>query len=959
MTARSRIASPATRRAKNLVHRREMLEKVANQDFDWIPPLARLVHENAEVLAKFFSEALARIASSPLENHSFSQHRWGYVKNLVKLFVPRADDALESLERSLATLEAALGEVSQDLLRNAEMTRELLPPAIRALAKAVEENPRLAVVLSSPELTREMFGPLGERIAAALGLLPALSARAAENFPDLKEIFFHSLFRLSGNEREKLYHLAEQVLRVVYREHVFPKLAALLRNEPSGRALGPILVGAVEMVPGESCLNAVLNIACTPRHQLSTGRVVAVAIQELGGLYVKISQVIAELCPPSLARELRTNQDDAGGIFPSIEKSWGYLLSTLARPEMREWLSYLEVPEKPVRHFASASVGALYELNFNAAGRERFQSSGLLIKLQRPGLDALFAQQSDYILGLCRDAQAAIRADAELAPDTRKDLTGLLETIKRAVKNYHTQSAEELDFTFEESNAARVREALGESSRITVPRYYHASKDIVLMQRMGGTKATKMVQAKYLERREIADQIIASYLDLVFEKGVVWADPHAGNILYDDVDNKVAMIDLNPCFVWDRRTRDEFKLLLYRLLLRDANGVYASLYHLVRNPESLHSNTIVDDLERFLNSPFNTSSLTRFVGEFLRTLSENSIDLRMEVQAALRGLSQLALTANAISVRNNFGYLLRRHFGLREILSTAWEVGPVRVFRVITSILFDITRQSPEQDVGPVLDERDINALRARMVELNRAGVCKIRFVRVSPEDFPNLRMSSDGSELLVTSDLRFEVLETRRPAMVRYAIEIPTRAWLRERQEFVKLSSIARNFCIVECLEQLRRNSLDDYWRIVEAWSKPMASRTLEETRLVGEVRSAARRLYGLRFAKLWDHDFTGLPRAAKRTWKRLMYVESWREDAEQKYITGVSEKLGNIQLASLAFTTFYRLKILLIEGVLWYLRRRVREFRFSMHLLPMSSGNLEDLILYSFTRKMGGSER
>lgn len=472
------------------------------------------------------------------------------------------------------------------------------------------------------------------------------------------------------------------------------------------------------------------------------------------------------------------------------------------------------------------------------------------------------------------------------------------------------------------------------------------------MEKMGGNKVTKIIQTKYLERREIADTIAHAYIELVFIKGVVWADPHPGNILFDDITNQVSMIDLNPCFVWDVKTRQEFKHLIYRLLLRDAEGVYRTLYYLVENPESLHSNTIIDDLGKFLNLSMGSASLTRFVGEFIKTLSENQIDLKVEVQAALRGLSQVALTTSSISARNGFGTILRKQFNLKELVGTVWDVGIIRVSKVILSTLFEFTRQMPEYDIGPVLDERDITALIKCTHELAKANVCHIHIRRVSPEDHPNLKMSQDGQFLLITSDLYIEIVDQVKPATVRYVIETPSKKWLKERQEFVKLASIARSFCTIECLEQLRRNSLDDYWRIVESWSKESHLRTVEETQLIGEVQIAARNLYSLRFANIWDTSLSGLPYISRVIWRILMSVESWKESSKQSYFVSQKKKFGDVLLANLAYSSFFRIKTLFLEAILWLLRRYISNLKFSMHLLPMTTQELEYRILFGLSR-------
>lgn len=934
-----------------------LLEQLSHRDLRWVTPLAARIRQEAQPLGHFLAEVLARIAQTPHSSSLMTSSRWELTKSAARLLFPHVEGLIGQLEKGIESFEFALGDISSEILRDPEVTSEILCPALEVLASAIEKNPRLIVLLSSPELLKDAFGDVGGRLAGILAIVPALSQKAAATFPELKETLFVSLLALRQEQRSCIYKLAEDVLREVYKAQIFPRLKEMLEGDPRAKVLTPLLSGAIEAIPGESCLNAVLSMACTPQHQLTAGRVIAIAVQELGGLYVKISQVLAEISPPSLAKELRTSQDDAGGLHPSIEKSWQTLLTTLARPEMAAFEGCFEIPSTPTPHFAAASVGALYELKLTPQGIEKFGKSSLLVKIQRPGLEDLLSSQCNHLLSLCQEVQEACLVDTTLGIETRQELLGLSAALQRSVVNYFKQSTSELDFCYEEKNAARVREALKDEPSIRVPTYQTTIKDVVVMERMPGTKVTKIVQTKYLERKEIADAIVHAYLELVFTHGVVWADPHPGNILFDDLSNRVAIIDLNPCFVWDKSTRENFKHLLYRLLLRDPAGVYDTLYSLVENPESLHTDTIYDELSKFLNSTFEGASLTRFIGEFIRLLSENNVDLRAEVQAALRGLSQLALTANAVSARNGFSQLLRRYFGMREMLQTAWDVGLFRAARVVTRTLFDLTRALPEEDVGPVLDERDIRALQARVKELSRASVCDIRIVRVSPEDNTALRMSVDGSSLLVTSEMRVEILEKRRPATVRYIVLLPTQRWLKERQEFVKLTSIARNFCTIDCLEQLRRHSLDDYWRTVEAWNKTSESQGLEQLRLVRSVRAAARKLLALRFASIWDSPLAGLPKASVRTWRLLLRTEHWREESEYNYVSSLARTPKSARTGGkLAFGTFYRLKLLAVEGILLLLRGRVKKQKYAMHLLPMNTRALEELILFNLGRNSGG---
>ncbi|MES2614982.1 MAG: AarF/UbiB family protein [Bdellovibrionota bacterium] len=935
------------------------LLEMSSHDYNFVAPLAKEIRSHSNVLAKYISFVIAEIAMNPFSNQTPHFSRFDLLKSLTRILFPNSDFTVSQIEKSIQTLQETLGEFSIDVLKKTEVTTELIAPLIEVACSALEANPQLIALFWQPIILEEVLGSVGERISSLLNLIPALSTHAAERFPDLKETFFHALFLLSKEERTQLYKLAEEIMGEVYRVKVFPMLKKTLSSDPRGKVLAPILAGAIEAIPGESCINALLAMACTPHNEFSNGRVIAIAIQEIGGLYIKIAQVIAELCPPSLARELRTTQDDAGGIFPSIEQSWEYFLNTINEPIYNDFRIYMKIPEKPMRHYASASIGSLYNIELNEEGREKFKVNSILIKLQRPNLKEMFAKQCEHILKLTDEAQKELVEDSSLSSDAAAELLGLVSTLRRAILNYHKQSQEELDFTFEQTNAQNVRDALGDNNIIKIPRFFFASEKSVFMECINGLKVTRIIQTKYLERREIADSVARAYVDLVFNKGVVWADPHPGNILYNYEDAQISMIDLNPCYVWDTKTREEFKHLIYRLILRDADGVYRTLYHLVENQESLRCNSIIDDLNSFLTSAYSSSSLTRFVGEFIKTLSENQIDLKVEVQAALRGLSQIALTTASISVRNSFGSILRSQFRFKDLLGTVWNVGLFRVSKVFFSVLFEFIRQMPEEDIGPVLDERDVTAILERTRELAKANVCNVSLRRVSPEDHPNLKMSQDGQVLLVTSDLYMEIIDKIRPARVRYVIEIPARKWLKDRQEFIKLASIARSFCTIECLEQLRRNSLDDYWKIVEAWGKQIQFRTLEETELIAEVNIAARHLYSLRFRDIWKSKFSTLTLSTQLAWKWLMILEVWREKAKQNYLISLKKQDSDISLPYVLYGSYCRFKILMLEGLLWFVKKSVKNLRFSMHLLPMSSMQLEDLVLFGLSRNFNHSFR
>ena len=922
-------------------------------NLDWVRPIARQVSIDSELFAKLIASLLITLSKNPrIPSRTLSGLRERGM-GLAFIATLAGNDLVEDFEKALHQLAEQWSSADFSFLESDDFVKKKLTPTIRTIASLIEKNPRLVHLLFHIELLEKELGNAGKKIGHILKFLPVVSNRAAALFPEIREQCFTALFRLSESDRSALSVFADGLMKGLFTQFALPRLEQILNSDPRGKVIIPFLHDVLDLVPPESSLNIFISTICTPREQLTPSRLLSIAIQELGGLYLKTSQVLAEMCPPNLAKELRSSQDAAAGVFPSVEKSFAYLLSVLNQPEVKEqWENYLDIPGTPVPHFAAASVGAIYELKFNAVGKQKFSVETLLVKIQRPGLHELLEIQATHLSHIARSIQGSLDSDRSLGEPLRQELKGMCDALLRGITHYFRQCSAELDFRREQENADIIRASLRPDSKVVVPKYFQTSPKYLFMERMPGTKITRSVQTKYLERREIADRLITAYLGLLFDKGIVWADPHPGNILLDDNTLTVSMIDLNPCFIWEKNTREQFKSMLYRLLLRDVGGVLDTLYLLVSNPEALHNNKLYDELSKLMSAEEYTHGTAHFMADFIRVLAENSVDLRIEVQAALRGLTQLAITATSISARNSFALELRKYFGLRDIINTILDVGILRVFKVATAIVFQHIQRSPEVEIGPTLDERDLRTLAMRLSELRSAGVCEIRFKRVSPEEHSNLRQTPDGISLLTSSDLRLSILDGVRPARVRYIIELPSSGWLRDRQEFVKLTSLARNFAIIECLEQLRRKSLDDYWRTVEAWSKASHQRTVNEVSLIGEVKTAARRLFQLRFSQLWDNPLSGLGWNARFLWRLLLSLELRREVAEQRFVWVASKTKAQLPIALLAVGTVHRVRILLWEAILRLTRWRLSKRRFSMSLLPIRIDELESIVLHNLGR-------
>ncbi len=925
------------------------------REYMWIAEVATECKNYAGSLGYFFSKAIAKVNLQPVPSYEMKRAWATLARDMVHFgfdngeeggFPPDIAATIDSLKN------IGINKLTTELI-DEEKLAQALGSSFQKILETIGEYPEIFEMMDQADLFEDMIGTIANRYLPIFRLFPAFSNEALSILPFLKEPLFTALYELPESELVKLTELTHKVMNSFYANSVRPKLVETLKENLKGRnLLLPLIDEAVAHLPADRAMTSLISILCTPRDELSQGRTISIVLQELGGMYVKLAQVLAELAPPSLAKELRHQQDKLGGIFGSQEKSWKYVLEILGRPSWERLQKYLVVPQYTQNAFAGASVGAIYEFELTEYGQKKLgRTDSVLLKVQRPGLTLLFEEQKQTLIEILNNLDKSL-PKTELSKAEQEEVAGLIMALKRTIINYATQSIGELDFRMEKRNADMVREALKGEFTLEIPQFYHVEPDVALMERIRGEKITSVVNSRYLERMSIADTVSDAYLFLMFRKGIIWADPHAGNILYDPDQLKIKLIDLNPCFTWEKQTVKIFITFIYRLILNDQKGIFESLKGLIENPEDLQNEKTKAQIQEFVSNG-NQGELIRYLSEFVRLLGETNINLRIEVQAALRGLSQVYLTSSAISSRNNFGQVFQKQFGWKVLAKNILSIGPFKVLRNLLPIAFDVIKNSPEQEVGPTLDERDLTAIEESLELLNMESVCNIELARTSPEENTNLLLATDGSGLIKSSHLRLEIQTQTKPASVRYIIEVPTKEWLKERQEYVRLQGLGFTLCLVECLEQLRRHSLENYWRVVEGWNAHPSKRSLKESLLIGDVRLAARILFTRRYSEIWVSDFMTVSRWNRYLWNLMIKFEERFERREQGYFYLLSKKLGSDKVGQLTLGTLHRLKVITYRLIISGLKSLIKRSRFEMNLLPLTTDDLIHRMLHGLLRR------
>jgi ubiquinone biosynthesis protein len=207
-------------------------------------------------------------------------------------------------------------------------------------------------------------------------------------------------------------------------------------------------------------------------------------------------------------------------------------------------------------------------------GREREEG---VFKVMKPHVPACFAEDmkllqrlGEYLTGKSRKYGFAVRQVKETLEEVRL----LLE--------------HELDFAREQATLGEAARMYRSSFGIRVPRLIPplCAAGITAMSAEAGVKVTEAFPRSPVRRERIAEQIIEALIAVPFfsweDAAVFHADPHAGNLLYDEPNRELVVLDWALAERLDRESRRQLVLLALMTMLRHRDGVCAAIEALSR-----------------------------------------------------------------------------------------------------------------------------------------------------------------------------------------------------------------------------------------------------------------------------------------------------------------------------------------------------------------------------------------
>lgn len=248
----------------------------------------------------------------------------------------------------------------------------------------------------------------------------------------------------------------------------------------------------------------------------------------------------------------------------------------------------------------------------------------------------------------------------------------------------------ELDFEREQATLADAARTYRISVGIRVPRWIAplSTAQITAMSEETGAKVTEVFSGRPYLRRRAAEQLVEALVTVPLlsrDAHVVFhADPHAGNLLYDERSGKIVILDWALTERLSRELRRQLALLVIMTVLRNPAGVCEALERLAapaerHNPEKLRM--IREMTERF----FKEMPYHRLAGSLdaMRLLDKIALE-GVRFPATLAMFQKALFTLDGVlqdiaGSEVSISYLIVRDFVIRLLVSFGLDHPPLTV----------------------------------------------------------------------------------------------------------------------------------------------------------------------------------------------------------------------------------------------------------------------------------------
>ncbi len=366
-------------------------------------------------------------------------------------------------------------------------------------------------------------------------------------------------------------------------------------------------------------------------------------LEELGPTFVKAGQILSmrsEILPESFCQELTRLRTDVEPMDREL------VLQTL-RAEYETPIEDIfdAIDDVPL---GSASVAQVHKARL-ASGEV------VAIKLQRPHVQEIMAQDISIMRSLARRAQGLMGSDQFL------DLQSVVDELWQSFR-------EETDFLVEAHSLEEFRRNNADCRFVDCPRPFPrlCTEHVVVMDYVEGTPFDDRegLLAQGYDLEEIGTKLVDNYTQQMIDDGFFHADPHPGNLVVRD--GKIVYLDLGIMGRLSSHDRSAIADMVAAVAARDSAGLKAGLLRFsVSDLRDVDHASLLADLDSII-ADFGEADLSEldigaFLGSLINMARRNGIELPGTVTMLARSLVTLEGTVDSFLPERSMVDIVRTH----------------------------------------------------------------------------------------------------------------------------------------------------------------------------------------------------------------------------------------------------------------------------------------------------------
>ncbi|HEX8732285.1 MAG TPA: AarF/ABC1/UbiB kinase family protein [Ktedonobacterales bacterium] len=355
-------------------------------------------------------------------------------------------------------------------------------------------------------------------------------------------------------------------------------------------------------------------------HAVSAPERLRLLIEELGPTFIKLGQIIStrgDLLPAEYRAELALLQDSA----PPVP---GDQIGALFEEEFHRSVdeAFASFDMRPV---AAASIGQAHAATL-PDGME------VIVKFRRPHI----IEDVEEDLRILMDLADLVARRWEMA--RYYDVAAIVEEFAQTLRL-------EMDYLHEGQNLERIAENFAGDADLHVPIVYWdlTTARILTLERIRGVKITNVAEldAKGLNRTDIAYRATRLLLTMILRDGFFHADPHPGNVFVED-DGTIGLIDFGMVGEVDRASQQSLMQLMLGITQQDASRLADTVLDLCVGQVNVDRNALRRDLQRLLarywGRPMMDVRFGAFIADLVDVLRTRHLRLPSDLALLLKTL---------------------------------------------------------------------------------------------------------------------------------------------------------------------------------------------------------------------------------------------------------------------------------------------------------------------------------